>query len=75
MPPIRSEAIIQKQSIDEVNRKEILDLMHRHRVLDAAREKAERFSSQAKKDLESLPDNPHKESLLALTDYVVERNR
>jgi octaprenyl-diphosphate synthase len=69
------EEIIEKQSIDESNRLEILDLMRRHRVLDAAREVAEKYSDQAKKDLESLPNNPHKESLLALTDYVIERNR
>jgi octaprenyl-diphosphate synthase len=69
------EAIIKSQSIDEASLKEILDLMRRHRVLDAAREVAESFSSRAKKDLESLPDNPHKASLIALTDYVIERNR
>lgn len=69
------EAIVRRKSIDEVNRQEILDLIRRHRGLDRAREVAEGFSRQAKTALEPLPSSAQKESLLALADYVIDRNR
>lgn len=69
------EAIIHRKSIDEADRQEILELIHRHRSLDRARLVAEEFSRQAKLVLEPLPASAHKESLLALADYVVDRNR
>ncbi len=69
------EAIVHRKSIDEVNRQEILDLIGRHRGLDRAREVAEGFSRRAKAALEPLPPSAHKESLLALADYVIDRNR
>jgi octaprenyl-diphosphate synthase len=69
------EAIIRRKSIDEVNRQEILDLIQRNRSLDRAREVAEDFARQAKVVLEPLPASVHKDSLLALADYVVDRNR
>jgi geranylgeranyl pyrophosphate synthase len=57
-----------------VSRKEILELVRRHRALDKARSVAEGYSSQAKQTLAPLPDSALKDSLIALADYVIERN-
>jgi all-trans-nonaprenyl-diphosphate synthase len=69
------EAVVERKSIDEVNRKEILELIRRNRALDAAREVAEKYARQAHQSLESLPESSTKDALLALADYVVDRNR
>ncbi len=69
------EAVIQRRVIDDVNRKEILDLVRRHRALDAAKDVAARYSRQASQALEPLPDSTYKESLLALADFVIDRNK
>jgi octaprenyl-diphosphate synthase len=68
------QAVIDRKATDEVSGKEILELVRRHRVLDKARGVAEEYSRQAKQTLTPLPDSPLKESLLALADYVIERN-
>jgi octaprenyl-diphosphate synthase len=69
------EAVIQRKSIDEVNRKEILEFVRRNGVLDSTREVANRYARRAKKALEPLSESVYKESLLALADYVIDRNR
>ena len=69
------EGIVRRKSIDDADRKAILDLVHRHRVLDQSWEVAERYSRQARLSIEPLPASTHRESLLALADYVVDRNR
>lgn len=69
------EAVVERRAVDGVSRDEILELVRRHRTLDAARAVAEDYSQQAKKALAPLPRSAHKESLLALADYVVDRNR
>jgi len=68
------QGIIDSKSIDEMTGKEILDLIHRHRVLENARAVAEGYSRRAKQTLGGLPDSRLKESLLLLADYVIERN-
>jgi octaprenyl-diphosphate synthase len=69
------EAVVERKFIDEVNRKEILELIRRNRVLEAAREVADRYARQANQALKSLPESPSKDALMALADYVVDRNR
>jgi octaprenyl-diphosphate synthase len=68
------QAVIDRKAIDDVSGKEILELVRRHRVLDMARSVAENYSRQAKQTLAPLPDSALKDSLLALADYVIERN-
>ena len=48
------------------------DLRTTHAV-DAARREATVFLDRARADLESLPDNVFKESMLGLCDFVVQR--
>jgi octaprenyl-diphosphate synthase len=69
------EAVVERKSIDEVNRKEILELIRRNRALDASRDVADRYARQAKQAIEPLSESTCKESLLALADYVIDRNR
>ncbi len=67
------EAVLDRRVIDEVSRKEILDLVRRNRSLDRARQVAEDYAAKAKECLNRAPDSAHKESLLALADYVIDR--
>ncbi|MEE9179357.1 MAG: polyprenyl synthetase family protein [Vicinamibacteria bacterium] len=68
------QAVIDRKAVDDVSGKEILELVRRHRALDKARSVAESYSSQAKQTLAPLPDSALKDSLIALADYVIERN-
>ena len=68
------QAVIDNKEVDDASGKEVLELIHRHRALDKARSVAENYSSQAKQTLAPLPDSALKDSLIALADYVIERN-
>ncbi len=54
---------------------EVRRLLHRYRGIDYALEVADRYSHQAVEALASLPPSAAKESLLALTEFVVVRSR
>ncbi|MFQ5790630.1 MAG: polyprenyl synthetase family protein [Acidobacteriota bacterium] len=69
------EAVIRTRTIDEQSGKEVLELVRRHDALDKAFELAKGYARQARQVLAPLPHSVHKESLLALADYVVERDR
>lgn len=69
------QAVIERGGIDEVSRKEILDLVRRNGCLDRARELAEDYARKAQECLAVVPDSRHKDALMALAYYVIERNR
>ena len=69
------QAVIDRGEIDEVSRKEILDLVRRTGSLERARELAEAYASQAQQCLSKLPESGSKDALMALAYYVIERNR
>lgn len=69
------QAVIERGEIDEVSRKEILDLVRRNGCLEKARELAEAYALKAQECLEVVPDSRHKDALMALAYYVIERNR
>lgn len=69
------QAVIERGSIDEVSRKEILDLVRRNGCLDKARDLAEDYAVRAKECLAFLPESINKDALMALAYYVIERNR
>jgi octaprenyl-diphosphate synthase len=69
------KAVVEARAIDDQRREEILGMLRRHRVLDATRRVARAYAEKAKHALFALPDSVQRESLLALTDYVVERER
>jgi octaprenyl-diphosphate synthase len=52
---------------------EILDLIDRYDTLRAAREKAQEFAQKARRSLEIFPDNPYKDALRSLPDFMLDR--
>lgn len=69
------QAVLERGAIDDVSRKEILDLVRRTRALERARSVAEEYAQAAQASLEVLPESSHKETLSALAYYVIDRNR
>ena len=53
---------------------EVRGLLHRYRAIDYALDVAGRYSRQAGEALSFLPPSPAKDSLLALTEFVVVRS-
>ena len=72
LPTVQS--VLERRAIDEVSAKEILDLVHRTGSLEKTRRVAEKFALDAKERLSGIPDSPHKDSMMALASYVIERN-
>jgi octaprenyl-diphosphate synthase len=68
-------SVLERGAIDEVSRKEILDLVRRNHCLERARGVAEKYARDAQLCLEGLAPSNSKEVLTALAYYVVERNR
>lgn len=60
-------------SIDEI--KEAMDLMKSVGSLDYAKNLAEKYGSEAKKELEFLPESEYKEILVSLVDFMIHRNK
>ena len=73
LPTVQS--VIDRGGIDDVSRKEILDLVRRNGCLERARELAETFAVRAQECLGPVPESRHKDALMALAYYVIERNR
>lgn len=69
------QSVIERGGIDDVSRKEILELVRRNGCLERARELAEAYALRAQECLELVPESRHKEALMALAYYVIERNR
>jgi octaprenyl-diphosphate synthase len=69
------QAVLERGAIDDVSRKEILDLVRRTRALERARGVAEQYARDAHAALDALPESPYKETLAALTYFVIDRNR
>lgn len=73
LPTVQS--VIERGGIDDVSRKEILELVRRNGCLEKARELAEAHALKAQECLEVVPESRHKDALMALAYYVIERNR
>lgn len=73
LPTVQS--VIERGGIDDVSRKEILELVRRNGCLEKARELAEAYALKAQECLEVVPESRHKDALMALAYYVIERNR
>ena len=55
--------------------REILRLLDEHRSTEQAYESALQYATRAKSCLSAFPPSQEREALLALTDYVVSRDR
>jgi octaprenyl-diphosphate synthase len=73
LPTVQS--VLERGAIDDVSRKEILDLVHRNHCLERARGVAEKYARDAQLSLDALPSSNAKEVLTALAYYVIDRNR
>lgn len=60
-------------SVDEI--KEAMDLMNSVGSIDYAKELAEKYGSEAKKELEILPDSEYKDILISLVDFMINRSK
>ena len=69
------QAVLERGAIDDVSRKEVLDLVRRTRALERARSVAEEYAREAQAALDVLPESSYKETLAALAYYVIDRNR
>jgi len=65
--------ILQSQHDDRDRR--LWPWFERFKAFQYARQQARWYAEQARKDVDSLPDSPAKQVLLALTKYVVQRSR
>ncbi len=67
--------ILEKEdnSVDEV--KEAMALMRSVGSIDYAKELAEKYGTEAKKEIEFLPESEYKEILVSLVDFMINRNR
>jgi len=68
-------SVLAEKVLDADVRTDILARMKKHRTVEASRRIAERYVKEAKAALDPLPDSGYKESLLALAEYVTERDR
>ena len=69
------EQIIRDRTIGSESWSELRALLVKGRFLDRAFEKAEEFATAAKRQLSQFPQTPELESLMALPDYILARDR
>jgi octaprenyl-diphosphate synthase len=53
----------------------VVEYVQTYGGIDYARQKAEAYANEARKNLEQFPDSPSKESLSEFVDFVMERNK
>jgi octaprenyl-diphosphate synthase len=69
------ERIIHNRTISPESWSELRGLLNEARVLDRAYQKAVEFATAAKRQLTLFPETPELESLMALPDYILARDR
>ncbi len=67
--------ILEKDDLISKEIKEALDLMAEGNALEYARELAETYAEEAKKELDHLPDTEQKNILEELVDYMIQRSK
>jgi octaprenyl-diphosphate synthase len=67
--------IVRDRTVDADQWREIVRLLHEHRSTELAYEAALDYASRAKSCLAAFPPSQERDALLALTDYVVSRDR
>ena len=67
------KSVLAEGGFNSLRFSEVLDLIARYDTLRGAREKAQEFAQKAKRSLETFPDNPYKEALRALPDFMLDR--
>jgi octaprenyl-diphosphate synthase len=68
------ETILSDGNYDQVPFVNILQLLHRHRGVERALERAQSFTDKARAVLAGFPESPCQRALLAVTEMVTERD-
>ena len=68
------ETVLADQNYDQVPFLNVLQLLHRHKGIARAMERAQTFTDKARAALAEFPDSPYQRALLAVTDLVTERD-
>jgi octaprenyl-diphosphate synthase len=67
------QRVFEERGFHSVRFAEILEMIHRHGTLRAAREKAQHFAERALDCLAGFPDSQYKDALRSLAEFIVER--
>jgi octaprenyl-diphosphate synthase len=67
--------VVRDRAVSAEQWREILRLLHEHRTLDVAYERALEYGHRAKSCLAVFPPSRERDALMALTDYVLSRDR
>ena len=67
--------VVRDRAVSAEQWREILRLLHEHRTLDVAYEQALEYGHRAKDCLAVFPPSRERDALMALTDYVLSRDR
>ncbi len=79
LPKCRAEeaekvaTVLEEGGFHSIHFEEILELVERYEVLQAARAKALHFAGLADHAIEGFPDSPYKDALRSLAEFIVER--
>ncbi|MGH9357214.1 MAG: polyprenyl synthetase family protein [Terriglobia bacterium] len=65
--------VLEEGGFHSVRFEEILDLIDRYEILQAARDKAQHFAELAARELEGFAESPYKDALRSLAEFIVER--
>jgi octaprenyl-diphosphate synthase len=68
------ETVLADKSYDQVPFLNVLQLLHRHKGVERAMDRAQSFTDKARGILNGLPESPFQRALLAVTDLVTERD-
>lgn len=68
-------AIVNAEAMTDEDLSTTLALMAKHRSVDEALRHARTLTEEAKTALAVFPDSPHRQALMALADYVVQREK
>jgi len=67
------KSAVLNENLEPAETKEILGLIHKYKGIDYSLKKAGSLVNEAKSILEIFPDSPAKQSLLAVSDFVMQR--
>jgi len=67
--------IIREDGLGPAHRDQILDLVREYRTVDRVLEKARDYARQARKCLDHFPLSQARDALMAIPEYIVERDR
>ena len=68
------ETVLTDGNYDQVPFSKILKVLHRHRGIERAQERAQAFTEKAREIISEFPDSPYQRALWAVTDLVTDRD-